>query len=290
VTVAGTYNYVCTPHAGMGMVGSFVATAPAPFLNVTPSNQNVTSSVGSTSFSVSSNIAWNASSDQSWCTVTASGNGNGTITANYSENTLTSQRIATITVSGSGVSNQVVTVTQSGAAKTLLVSPPSQAVSSAAGTTDFSVSSNSDWSASSDATWCTVTSSGTGNGMIVATFGENTEYTSRTANITVTVSGLSPVIVHVVQDASTVGIPEKNGVTVQLYPNPAKDFVKISLENIDKNARVSLIDLTGKVITDESAGIESEIKFNVQELPRGYYFVRIISGNEIITRRLILSE
>ena len=25
VTVAGTYNYVCTPHAAMGMVGSFVA-------------------------------------------------------------------------------------------------------------------------------------------------------------------------------------------------------------------------------------------------------------------------
>ncbi|MES2588139.1 MAG: T9SS type A sorting domain-containing protein [Bacteroidota bacterium] len=28
VTVAGTYGYICTPHAGMGMVASFVATAP----------------------------------------------------------------------------------------------------------------------------------------------------------------------------------------------------------------------------------------------------------------------
>ena len=26
VTVAGTYNYVCTPHVGMGMIASFVAT------------------------------------------------------------------------------------------------------------------------------------------------------------------------------------------------------------------------------------------------------------------------
>jgi plastocyanin len=32
VTVAGTYNYVCTPHAGMGMVASFTATVLTPLL------------------------------------------------------------------------------------------------------------------------------------------------------------------------------------------------------------------------------------------------------------------
>jgi plastocyanin len=32
--VAGTYGYVCTPHAGMGQVGSFVVTAPTAVKNI----------------------------------------------------------------------------------------------------------------------------------------------------------------------------------------------------------------------------------------------------------------
>ncbi|MCD6010635.1 MAG: hypothetical protein K0Q79_497 [Flavipsychrobacter sp.] len=37
ITVPGTYGYVCTPHASMGMVASFTATNPA---NIPPVNTN----------------------------------------------------------------------------------------------------------------------------------------------------------------------------------------------------------------------------------------------------------
>jgi plastocyanin len=39
VTVAGSYNYKCTPHEGMGMVGSFTATALTPVLVSISPNQ-----------------------------------------------------------------------------------------------------------------------------------------------------------------------------------------------------------------------------------------------------------
>jgi plastocyanin len=39
VTVAGTYNYVCTPHAGGGMVGSFTASVVNPVLTSINPNQ-----------------------------------------------------------------------------------------------------------------------------------------------------------------------------------------------------------------------------------------------------------
>jgi plastocyanin len=290
VTTAGTYNYVCTPHAGMGMVGSFIATAAANTLTVTPSNQNVNANAGSTSFTVVSNTTWNSSCNQSWCTVTASGTGNGTITANYTMNSSTSSRVATITVSASGVSNQVVTVTQAGAAETLLVTPPSQGVSASSGTTDFSVTSNSSWTASSDLPWCTVTSSGSGNGTLVANYSENTTNSLRTATITVTVAGLTPITVQVIQDGSTVGIPESNLSSVRIFPNPAKDVIKISLENGFNNTRISLIDLTGKIIFDHSFAGTNEVTLNVGDLTRGYYFVKIFSNNETITRRVILVD
>jgi len=63
---------------------------------------------------------------------------------------------------------------------------------------------NSDWTASSDATWCTVTSSGSGSGTLVAIYDENIDNTERTANISVSVSGLPPLIVQVIQYGNSV--------------------------------------------------------------------------------------
>lgn len=174
-------------------------TTVAPTLGVSPSNQNVTSGAGSAAYTVTSNVAWTASSDQSWCTVTPSGSGNGSITATYTENATVSQRVANITVTVSGLSPVVVTLTQSGASPTLSVTPANQNVTSIASSTPFNVTSNTSWSSVSDQSWCTVTPTGTGNGTITATYTQNSTFATRVATITVTVSGLSPVSVTVTQ-------------------------------------------------------------------------------------------
>jgi serine protease AprX len=168
-------------------------------LTVTPSNRNVTYSAGSTTFSVTSNCSWTASSNQTWCTVTPSGTGNGTITATYTENPNTSQRIANITVTVDGVTPIVVTVTQAARPCTLAVTPSNQNVTYSAGTTNFSVTSNCSWTALSNQTWCTITPSGNGNGTLTANYTINNTANTRIANITVTVSGIAPVVVTVTQ-------------------------------------------------------------------------------------------
>lgn len=181
---------------------SIFQTGITPILLVTPSNQNVTSPAGTTSFALISNSAWTASSDQVWCSINTSGTGNGTLTADYTENTTASQRIAHITVSVTGLSPVVVTVTQGIAASTLSVSPSNQNVTSPAGTTSFVVTSTTLWTATSNQTWCTVTPSGSGNGTITATYTDNTDLTPRIASITITVAGLTPIIVTVTQEAA----------------------------------------------------------------------------------------
>ena len=110
---------------------------------VTPLNQNVTSSSGTISFEVISNVAWTTTSDQPWCTVTPSGTGNGTITAAYQAHTGTTSRVATITIIGSGVriggdSNSV------RPPPSLIVTPLNHNVTSSSGTTSFEVTSNVD--------------------------------------------------------------------------------------------------------------------------------------------------
>ncbi len=204
VTTAGTYNYKCTPHASMGMTGSFVATAPAPYLNVTPPNRDVSATAGNTSFSVSSNSNWTASSDVTWCTVTASGSGDGTLVADYEE---------------------------------------------------------------------------------------NTSKTTRTANITVSVNGLAPVVVQVLQDVSTVGIPENGTATLHVFPNPAADLLNVALENhSEETIRVSLYDLQGKPIFDKTSPGNKSISLDVADLPRGAYFLQIFLQNETLTRKVILTD
>jgi hypothetical protein len=100
-----------------------------PTLSVTPSLQNVTEATGTTSFILTSNSSWTAVSNQSWCTVTGSGNGNGTINANYTENTSILLRSANITVTVAGLTPVVVTVSQASATPVILVNLSSQVVS-----------------------------------------------------------------------------------------------------------------------------------------------------------------
>ena len=114
VLLAGNYDYVCTPHASMGMVGSFTATGVIPTLTVSPSNQEVSASAGNTTFSVTSNSGWTSSSNANWCIVTHVGSGNGVITATYEGNPLFTERIAEITVHVTGIPTKTVTVTQDG--------------------------------------------------------------------------------------------------------------------------------------------------------------------------------
>jgi plastocyanin len=290
VDFAGVYNYVCTPHAGMGQVGTFTAAAAAPTLSVTPSNQNVPAGQGQTIFAVNSNSNWTVTSNASWCTVPSSGSGNNDIEAEYTENTSLVQRVATISISVTGLPVQMVTVTQAGTAATLSVSPPSQNVAQSAGTTAFTVNSNTNWSASSDATWCNVNPSGSGNGQISASYTANPTFAVRIATISVSVPGLPVQTVTVVQAGSTVGMGENKEQAIQIYPNPSRGLFKVSMENTSESTEISLIDISGRTISTGSVSGSDGMTFDLSESPRGYYFVRIRNEAGTAVRRIVLID
>jgi len=183
-----------------------VQAGTAPSLSVTPVNQNVTAIAGTTTFSVVSNLNWTVQSNSGWCTSTTSGSGNETITAAYTANAGTTVRIALLTISATGVANQVITVTQAIQVLYLTATPSNQSVAALAGSTGFSVASNTNWTSLSNADWCIVTSAGSGNGTLSANFTANTGSSSRTAVITVSAIGLSSVALTVTQASSSPGL------------------------------------------------------------------------------------
>jgi hypothetical protein len=223
-------------------------TQAAPSLTVTPTDQSVSSTAGNTSFSLTSNTNWTAYSNQNWCTVTLSGSGNGTIIANYTANVSEATRIAEITVTVGGLTPVTVTVTQAGLTPLLSVTPGNQSVSQAAGNTTFTVTSNTSWTAISDQPWCTATPSGSGNGLITASYPLNTNPSTRVANITVTASGLSPVIVTVTQAGSEFLLTLQN--IEQTAPNVFE--FDLYLLDVDASAPLQLATIQEGIIFNQA--------------------------------------
>ena len=274
---------------GLGpVVVTVTQSASAPILNVTPNNQNVSPPAGTTTFNVTSNTYWTVVSDQAWCAPTSSGNGNGAINADYIENTTTLTRVANLTVTVSGLSPIVVTVTQSGAAPILMVSPADRKVAFQAGTTSFSVTSNTNWLVLSDQTWCTVTSTGNGNGTIIANYAENTDVSPRVANIQVSVSGLSPVTVTVSQDGF-VGMPELTNEEISVVPNPTEGEFTINTKHLNGEILVvNIYDNAGRFIQSVSCKGKKSYGFDLSTKPKGEYYIRISAEGRTIVKKLIL--
>ena len=151
----------------------------------------ISSAGGTHQFGVNSNLAWSASSDQSWCSIlSTSGNGAGNVSFNVEANTATNERTAIITVVA-GSQSQKVTITQQGMSFTLSVSSNVFIISSDADSHEFTISSNTAWNISSNQNWCTVsTVSGSGNQKITFVVSENTGTRDRDATISVVAGSL----------------------------------------------------------------------------------------------------
>jgi len=224
-------------------------------LTLTPSNREVTSSSGSTTFDISSNVSWSLGDNASWLTVLpATGSGSVTLTASYSENILLTQRIATITATGGGIT-RTVTVTQAGATPVLTVSPTSLTLGSASGSNDkISVLSNVSWTVTDNASWLAVTpSSGSNNGELTVTAtSENTSINSRNGIVTVTGNGITIAVTITQAGANPVLTISPDSILLEYNTGSFGDFSVSS--NVDWTVKNSQEWLTVSPISGSNNG------------------------------------
>ena len=144
-----------------------VSQPPGCILTITPACQNFNATDGTASFAVAasdSTCAWNATTSDSWITITggSNGTGNGTVTFSVAANT-GPERSGTITVGG-----RTFTVTQNNGC-TYSISPPNITVPAGGATGTFNVITGAGcvWTAATTASWITITAgSGNGNGTV----------------------------------------------------------------------------------------------------------------------------
>ncbi|MCX6250948.1 MAG: BACON domain-containing carbohydrate-binding protein [Bacteroidetes bacterium] len=270
------------------LVVTVTQSGTAPTLNIVPSNQDVPAPAGQTNFTVTSNSSWTVVSDQSWCVPTSAGSGNGTIYANYADNTTVNPRIANLTVTVAGLSPSIVTVTQSGEAPTLNVTPPNQNVTYTSGSTNFSVTSNSNWTVVSDQTWCIPTPTGTGNGTLTANYSQNLSTSPRVAALTVNVSGVAPNTVTVTQDGF-VGISEITNDDISLIPNPNTGlFLLKTKKGADQILNITIYDNSGNTILSKECRGSDTYEFDLRSIAKGEYYMKIKSVSNTLIRKVII--
>ena len=100
----------------------------------------------------------------------------------------------------------------------------------------------------------------------------------------------------------TVDVPEENPITgipqtpdFSIFPNPSSGSSVMYLNlPVESNLKLSIYDFLGKEIKLLASGIYEpgilKFEWDAASVSSGIYFVRVISGNEIRTKTLILMK
>ncbi len=75
---------------------------------------------------------------------------------------------------------------------------------------------------------------------------------------------------------------------INIYPNPARDLINIKTDiEIDN---VSIIDINGQIVNSFNCISTENYSSNIKYLPNGTYFIKVVVGNNIITKKFIIDK
>jgi len=91
-----------------------------------------------------------------------------------------------------------------------------------------------------------------------------------------------------------VPVISKQDFRLYVYPNPAEDITYLQITGLAGDAsgslEISLYDLTGRIVLNEiirTGGSEYSGSINLSEIPQGFYILKVRSGTQQISTRLI---
>jgi hypothetical protein len=82
-----------------------------------------------------------------------------------------------------------------------------------------------------------------------------------------------------------------NGNDVNIYPNPCHDNVNFSINGPNsEDITVTVIDLSGKIVMKKIMNVNSvnQTSFDFSNYTKGVYLIQLISGSDIVTKKLVV--
>ena len=87
-------------------------------------------------------------------------------------------------------------------------------------------------------------------------------------------------------EAEMIGVCNINALSCSVAPNPTSDFIRVDLENND-NFTFELYDMNGrKVLAADDCAAAANI--DVRGLAKGTYIAKIIQGNDIVAKKVVI--
>ena len=177
-------------------------------LSVSHTSLNFTASNLSQTFTITTDAEWKITGVPSWVSVSSTtGTGNTTITIVANANTATTSRNANLIITVADTTPIEINISQEAAAdsatSSLRASTTVLIFTSANITRNFSISTTDAWTITGVPSWITLSAtSGTGDTYLNVTAEENTTTSNRSADIFITVSGVTPYKINLLQAAA----------------------------------------------------------------------------------------
>ena len=76
---------------------------------------------------------------------------------------------------------------------------------------------------------------------------------------------------------------------IKIYPNPATDFITITLKEnlLNKNSSINIISVDGKILAQQTIKSNSQVAtIDVGKLPSGTYILKIITIDKVVNRTI----
>lgn len=84
------------------------------------------------------------------------------------------------------------------------------------------------------------------------------------------------------------GLNTNSLTTLKLFPNPTNGAIYLQSEHFSENVELIVYNIQGQVLISENKpSISNIIKVEVPQLNTGIYFVKIISGENSVIKRII---
>ena len=287
--VAGTYNYVCTPHAGMGQVGSFTVTAAAP-LTVNASADDTQLCKGQSTWLHAVASGGTGSYTYSWAS-----NPPG-FTSNQADVQVTPTQTTTYTVTASSggqtaTSSVTVTVQNPPAASTGADSTYCDNVTSFPVSGTASNYSSVSWTTTGDGTF---TNGNTLNDIYNP--GPN-DLSGGWVDLVLHAAAIAPCsgsatdTTHVTFVLCTGVDKKQNAISLTVYPNPSSGQFTLQTGSLTETAALKIFDMQGRIVHTETIQPSvsgSSVAVNLQGFPAGVYQVNILSGKTTGTARILI--
>ena len=89
----------------------------------------------------------------------------------------------------------------------------------------------------------------------------------------------------IIQDTTTIVEVKQNGSTINIYPNPATNEIKISNLSPEEN-QISIYNLLGERVAN-FLKVGNSININISDLPSGIYMLTVSNNKKISCKKFV---